>query len=120
MEGSLSDAQVHTWLQHVADKSFISLHFQSPALGGSAMGEIAGGGYRRFKMSWHQPQNRSIWSLEDAQFTGLKPTRVTFFGVWDSLNIGMLRGYGELPTPAVIASGKGYNLPAGQIVISLG
>jgi hypothetical protein len=120
MYGSLSDEQAHQWLQEIADNGFISLHFQSPALGGSSKGEIGGGGYRRYQMRWHQPKNRSIWSLDDARFTGLLPTRAVYFGVWSALNQGFLRGYGELPSPATILAGKGYIMPAGEIAISLG
>lgn len=120
MDGSLTDRQVHAWLQEIADLSFISLHFASPVLGGNDLGEIKGGGYHRYQMSWHQPVNRSIWSLDDARFTGLTPNRVTHFGVWTDLNLGWLRGYGELPSPASILAGKGYILAAGEIAISLG
>jgi hypothetical protein len=120
MYGGLTDEQVHRWLQEIADLSFISLHFASPALGGNDLAEIFGGGYTRFPMTWHQPVNRGIWSSADAVFSGLTPNRVTYFGVWSDQNLGFLRGYGELPSPATIASGKGYVLAKGEIAISLG
>jgi hypothetical protein len=119
-DGSVTDEQAHAWLQDIADNGWVSLHYDSPALGGADKAEIAGGGYLRFKMNFSNPNNRGIWSLTDARFTGLQQTKLTYFGVWDSLNKGMLRAYGELPTPAVVLNGKGYVLHAGLIAISFG
>lgn len=119
-DGSVTDDQAHAWLQEIVERGFVSLHFDTPMLGGESRAEISGGGYRRFKMSWSQPQNRSIWSLEDAKFTGLMQNKVTYFGVWDSQNLGILRAYAELPDPAVILTGKGYTLHEGELAISIG
>lgn len=119
-DGSITDEQAHTWLQDVADAGWVSLHYDSPALGGDDKAEIAGGSYQRVKMAFSQPNNRAIWSLVDARFTGLQQTKLVYFGIWDSLSKGMLRSYGELPTPAVVLNGKGYVLHAGLIAISFG
>lgn len=120
MDGTITDDQVHAWLQQIADASWVSLHFDTPALGGLDKAEIAGGGYQRFKMAWSQPDGRSIWSLVDARFTGLTQTKVTYFGVWNSLNKGVLLAYTELQVPVQILNGKGFVIPARQIVISMG
>ena len=47
-------------------------------------------------------------------------TRISFFGIWDSLHKGMLRAYGALPEPVVILNGKGYILYQGSIAVSVG
>ena len=120
MDGSITDDQVHRWLQEIADSGFVSLHFDTPALGGIARSEVSGGGYQRFKMAWSNPDNRAIWSMEDARFTGLVQTKVTYFGVWNLRNKGRLVAYTELSQPVSIRNGKGYVIPQGQIVISLG
>jgi len=119
-DGSITDEQAHLWLQDVADHSWVSLHYDSPALGGEDKAEISGGGYVRFRMSFSQPNNRAIWSLVDARFTGLVQTKLVYFGVWDKKNKGVLRAYGELPNPVVVLNGKGYVLHAGQLAISFG
>ena len=119
-DGSISDEQVHDWLQEIADAGWVSLHFDNPSLGGADKAEIAGGGYQRFKMVWSQPNNRAIWSLTDARFTGLMQTKLTYFGVWSKQTKGFLRASGELPDPAVVLNGKGYVLHAGMIAISCG
>ena len=119
-DGSITDEQAHLWLQDIANAGFVSLHYDSPALGGADRAEIAGGGYQRVKMSFSQPNNRAIWSLVDARFTGLQQTKLVYFGIWDHLNKGMLRSYGELPVPAVVLNGKGYVLHAGLIAVSFG
>ena len=119
-DGSLTEEQAHTWLQDIADAGWVSLHYDSPALNGIDRAEIAGGGYQRVKMAFSQPNNRAIWSLIDARFTGLQQTKLVYFGVWDKKTKGMLRAYGELPTPAVVLNGKGYILHAGLIAISFG
>ena len=120
MDNSITDEQAHNWLQEIANNGWISLHFDNPALGGVDRAEISGAGYARFKMIWTQPNNRSIWSLNDARYTGLQQTKITYFGVWNAGVKGFLRAYGELPSPAMILNGKGYVLHAGLIVISFG
>jgi hypothetical protein len=128
VDGTISDAQVHLWLQDIADSGYVSLHFDTPALGGIAKAEISGGGYQRFKMSWSNPANRAIWSVVDARFTGLVQTKVTYFGIWDALgqrNLvtkkpALLMAYTELETPVAVLNGKGFVIPAGQIAVSMG
>ena len=119
-DGSLTDEQAHAWLQEIADNGWISLHYDTPALGGEDRAEISGGGYSRFKMAFSQPNNRAIWSLNDARYTGLSQTKLAYFGVWSEANKGFLRAYGELPAPVVVANGKGYILHEGMVAISFG
>lgn len=120
MDGSVSDEQAHAWLQDIADAGWVSLHYESPALGSVGKGEIGGGGYVRFKMSFSQPANRAIWSLADAKFTGLTQNRLTHFGIWSSQYLGMIRAYGPLPEAAVIVNGWGYILHEGDLAVSIG
>jgi hypothetical protein len=120
-DSSVTAEQAHRWLQSIADNGWVSLHYDSPALGGEDAAEIAGGGYKRFKMIWTQPNNQAIWSTVDARFTGLVQTKLTYFGVWSGAGKdAFLRAYGELPMPAVVLSGKGYILHSGQLAISFG
>jgi len=119
-DGSVTPEQAHLWLQEIADDGWVSLHYDSPSLGGADKGEIIGGGYVRFQMSWSQPTNLAIWSLVDARFTGLTQTKLVYFGIWSRKNQGILRAYGELPTPVVVLNGKGYVLHAGQLAVSFG
>jgi hypothetical protein len=119
-DGSVTDEQAHLWLQQIADAGWVSLHYDSPALGGPDQAEIAGGGYQRFKMIWSQPNNRAIWSLVDARYNGLTQTKLTYYGVWSARNQGILRAYGELPDPVVVMNGKGYILHAGLLAVSFG
>jgi hypothetical protein len=120
VDGTITDAQVHLWLQDIADNGWVSLHFDTPALGGIDAAEVVGGGYQRFKMSWSNPDNRAIWSVIDARFTGLVQTKVTYFGIWNKKNKGLLMAYTELETPVAILQGKGFVIPAGQIAVSMG
>jgi|SRR5262245_54449373 len=124
--GSVTDAQVHEWLKDIAESGWISLHFDTPALGGELHNELDGGGYQRFKMIWSPPTNRAIWSMVDARFTGLLATKITFFGVWNMKGTGTvdnparLMAYAELPEPVVVLNGKGYVLHQGDVAISFG
>jgi hypothetical protein len=124
---------VHQWLETIVQGdqivkngkttytgSWISLHFDTPALGGTTAAEIGGGGYQRFKMKWSNPDNRAVWSVIDARFTGLVQTKVTYFGVWNKQNKGRLMAYTELQAPVAILNGKGFVIPAYQIVVSMG
>jgi hypothetical protein len=119
-DGTWSDEQVHLWLQDVADAGWVSLHYDSPILGGLDRAEISGGGYKRIKVSFSQPSNRIIWSLTDARFTGLVQTQLTHFGIWSGESLGMLRASGLLPTKVIILNGKGFVIPAGELALSIG
>lgn len=124
--GSITDEQAHEWLQEVVDHGWISLHYDSPALGSTDKSEIAGGGYQRFKMIWTQPNNRAIWSQVDARFVGLTQNKLVYFGIWNRKGSGTvadparLMFYGELPKPVVVLNGKGYILHQHMIVVSFG
>lgn len=120
MEGSFTDSQVHAWLQDIADSGWVSLHYDTPALGGVGACEIDGGGYGRQKAIFSQPSNRSIWSLSDIRFIGLKQTQVTHFGVYSAEVNGLMVCYGRLPQKQTILNGKGYILHEGDLAISIG
>lgn len=120
MDGSVTDAQANTWLQEIANAGWVSLHYDNPALGGDDKAEIGGGGYLRFKMIWSQPNNRAIWSLVDARYTGLVQNQITHFGIFSEQYQGFLRAYAELREPAMVLNGKGYVLNAGSVVVSFG
>jgi len=119
-QGSFTDQTVHAWLQEVADKAFISLHYDTPALGAVGANEISGGGYVRVRIAFSQPTNRAIWSLEDARFTGLTQNRITHFGIWDGKKNGSLVAYAPLPEVVTILNGWGYVLRQGELSISIG
>lgn len=120
MSGNVTDDQVHIWLQEIADTTYVSLHFDTPALGGVGSNEITGGGYKRSKVPFSQPANRTIWSLDDARFTGLTQNQLTHFGLWSDVTGGLLMGYGLLPVSVVITNGQGYILKGGDLAISFG
>lgn len=120
MNGSFTDQKVHEWLQEIADGAFVSLHYDTPALGGVGASEISGGGYARSKVAFSQPSNRSIWSLEDARFSGLKQNQITHFGIWDSKTQGMLVAYAALPESQTVYNGWGFTLREGELAISIG
>lgn len=114
-----TDDTVHEWLAEIAAAAWVSLHYESPALGGTGLGEISGGGYVRCLVPFSEPANRSIWSLKDAKWHGLVQNRLTHFGVWDDEFKGSLKGYGELPKEAIVVEGKGYVITEGQLALSI-
>lgn len=122
MDGGITDEQANLWLQDIADTGFVSLHYESPGLQGVSKGEISGGGYTRFKMAWSQPSNRTIWGMVDARFTGLTTNKLTYFGIWNSLNKGRLMAYGPLPdiNGVIVLNGQGYVLHEGDLSVSFG
>lgn len=120
MDGSITDQRVHKWLQEIADGAYVSLHYDTPALGGIGACELSGGGYKRAKTPFSQPSNRTIWSLEDAKFTGLVQNQITHFGIWDTATRGELVAYASLPEKATVLNGWGFVLREGQLAISFG
>lgn len=120
MEGSFSDQWVHGWLQEIADGSYASLHYDTPALADATFAEIYGGGYVRQLVAWSQPSNRSIWSVDNTRWTGLPENAITHFGVWNQPTGGFLIAYGRLPEKVLIIGGKGFTMAAGELAISVG
>lgn len=119
MDGSISDVQVHLWLQEIADNAYVSLHYDTPGLGGVGLSEISGGGYRREKVLFSQPANRSIWSLDDVKFSGLTQNQLTHFGIWNKRTLGRLMAYSALPETVTVLNGWGYRLREGELAISI-
>lgn len=115
-----TDQQVHLWLEDISSGGYISLHYDVPVLGAAGYSEISGGGYSRVQVPFSQPSNRTIWSLEDAKFTGLLQNQLTHFGVFDAQNQGVLMAYGELPEKTVILNGWGYVIRSGELALSIG
>lgn len=118
MNGSISDEQVHRWLEGIVQSAWVSLHYDSPALSGADKAEISGGGYTRVQAIFTMPSNRTIWCESDVTFSGLLQNRITHFAVWDSQNEGMMIAYGALPEPVTVLNGWGYTLYSGDLVIS--
>jgi hypothetical protein len=134
MDGGVTDEQANRWLQEIAEGdpiysadqtliysgSWVSLHYDNPALNGVERAELTGGGYVRFKMIWSPPQDRIIWSTIDARFSGLQQTKILYYGVWSLQYGGFLRAYAELAEPASVLAGRGYVLPEKQLAVSFG
>lgn len=117
---SFDDDLVHSWLDCLRDNAWCSLHYESPALEGLGRGELSGGGYVRRRLTFSDPVAKTIWSTENVRFVGLNPNRLTYFGVWDHKQGGLIKAWGELPEDGVlIPQGGGYLLRAGSIAISI-
>lgn len=122
MLGSFEDDLVHDWLACLADNAWISLHYESPSLGSIGRGEVNGGGYKRVQMGFTAPSNRTIWSLDDAKFSGLTANRLTHFGIWNHQYNGKLRAFGLLTdseSGVIVAQGGGYVLHASKLALSI-
>lgn len=119
MDGTFYDELVHEWLAAVAENAWVSLHYESPSLGGLGLGEIHGGGYLRKQVTFSTPSARTIWSLTNVKFTGLPANRLTHFGIWNAANKGRIQASGPLPTEVIIASGGGYLLAEGKLALSI-
>ena len=120
MDGTFTDEQVHLWLQDIADNAWVSLHYDTPALGGVGACEISGGGYARYQVAFTQPTNRAIWSLQDVQFKGLTQNQLTHFGIWNKQTKGRLMAYGSLSDKVTILNGWGFTIKEGELAISFG
>jgi len=120
MSGSLTDQFVNDFLQVIADEGWCSLHYDSPALADVAFSEIFGGGYVRQRVRWSMPTSRAIWSMEPIRFTGLSAGSISHFGIWSAKNDGQLYAYGNLPRKALLTTGQGYAIDAGDLVIAIG
>lgn len=119
MDGQLSDQVVHDLLQTIADKCYISLHFDSPRLAGAYASELSGSGYGRILATFTEPSSRTIWNTLPVAFSGLPQTRITHVGGWNEQINGDLLWSCEVATVNVLKGG-GYGLNSRDIAISLG
>lgn len=115
-----TDAKVHEWLQEVADRAYVSLHYDNPVMGGVGAAELSGGGYVRVKVPFSQPANRIIWSLADARWIGLEQNQLTHFGVWNRAQRGVLVACAPLPDRISVLNGQGYVIREGELALSFG
>lgn len=116
---SFTDFIVHEWLDVIAEDSWASLHYDSPALDTVSYNEISGGGYGRVACLFQPPGNRTIWTDSDLTWSGLPRTIVTHFGIWNAKFGGNLVAYGPLPKKQIILEGNGYVLVAGDLALSI-
>ena len=117
-EGTFSDTRVAAWLGELATM-WIGLHYDNPRSAGEYSSEVFGGAYTRLKVKMSEPVNRVIFNENDLQFNGLPAIKLTHLSGWDAAYNGTMEFSVPLPTPVVIASGKGYYVPAGEIAITL-
>jgi hypothetical protein len=116
---TLSDYAVGLLLEQIRDNCWLGLHFDDPNLAGAYASEISGGGYTREKATFTTISNRTMWLDNSVQFDGLRGTKITHFGGWDSRRTGNVLFWVRLAVPKRISESKGFLIGANQLVISI-
>lgn len=100
---------------------YISLHTASPTEANTAGTEVTGGSYARKIMTFSGAATvtsvTSASNASDIVWTALPSTTITHIGIYDALTTGNLLYYAPLSASKVIASGDGYTISTGQLVV---
>lgn len=99
---------------------YISLHTADPTEAGTGA-EVTGGSYARKIMTFSSAATvssvTSASNASDIVWTALPSTTVVSVAIWDALTTGNCLYYGSLTSSKVIASGDGYTISTGQLVV---
>lgn len=99
---------------------YISLHTADPTEAGTGA-EVTGGSYARKIMTFTAAATvsslTSASNSSDIVWTNLPSTTLTHVAIWDATSAGNMLYYAALLAPKVIASGDGYTISTGQLVV---
>jgi hypothetical protein len=106
------------WLQEIIDEgSWVALCFDDPEAAGIAS-ELTGSGYVRKRARFSDISNKTLWVNHPLAWAGLPQSRLTHIAGYDAQFIGEIQWSCPLRSPARVLEGKGYTIPANQIVLS--
>ena len=100
---------------------YISLHTANPTDANTGGTEVTGGSYARKVMTFSAAATvtsvTSAANVTDIVWVALPSTTVTHVGIYDALTGGNLLYFAPLSASKVIASGDGYTISTGQLVV---
>lgn len=120
MTSVVSTYQGNLWLaQFQVGSYYLACHETDPGVAGDRSTELGGGGYARQPISFGAPSGKALLSSNSQTFTGLLPTEIEFFAVWDDPVAGNLRWTIAL-SPALTPNASGQIVAAaGDVGIQL-
>lgn len=99
---------------------YIALHTANPTEAGTGT-EVTGGSYARKVMTFSAAATvtsvTSASNASDIVWTNLPSTTVTHVAIWDAATAGNMLYYAPLSASKVIATGDGYTISTGQLVV---
>lgn len=100
---------------------YISLHTSNPTDANSGV-EVTGGSYARKIMTFSGAATvasvTTAANAADIVWTNLPSSTVTHVGIYDAITTGNLLYYAALSASKVIATGDGYTITTGQLVVT--
>lgn len=104
-----------TWA--AATPKYIKLHVGDPGVAGAS--NAAGNTVRKL-ISWAAATGGVVSSNANVDWTNVSTTETpSHFSLWDAVSGGNFKGSGTLPSPRAVGAGDNYQLPSGDIDISL-
>ncbi len=100
---------------------YITLHTANPTDANTGGTEVTGGSYARKVMTFSAAATvtsvTSASNASDIVWVALPSTTITHVGIYDAATNGNLLYYAPLSASKVIASGDGYTISTGQLVV---
>lgn len=120
LERKLLDHALGTTTYTKPTSVYISLHTADPTDAATST-EVTGGSYARKIMTFSAAATvtsvTSASNASDIVWTSLPSTTVTHVAIFDALTTGNMLYYAPLTASKVIASGDGYTISTGQLVV---
>ncbi len=120
LERKLLDHALGTTTYTKPTNVYIALHTANPTEGGTGT-EVTGGSYARKVMTFSAAATvtsvTSASNASDIVWTALPSTTVSHVAIWDASTGGNMLYYAPLSANKVIASGDGYTISTGQLVV---
>jgi hypothetical protein len=117
-QGTFSDYRANKWLGQLS-KVWIGLNFADPNISGAYASEVFGGSYNRVQTLFSTPDGRVIFNESTVKFKGLPSVRIIYISGWDAQYNGNMEFSIALSSPVTVLAGKGYEIQASQLAISI-
>ena len=121
LERKLLDHALGTTTYTKPTSVYVSLHTANPTDAASGA-EVTGGSYVRkivtFTAAATVSSTTTAANTADIVWTALPSTTITHVGIYDASTAGNLLYYAALTGSKIIASGDGYTISTGQLVVA--
>lgn len=117
--GTFATNLVNQWLDEIAERCWVSLHFDTPASSNyNTEFSITPGGYARQRASFTPADNRVIWLASPLRWRGLSAGVIAYVGGWNSADAGDLLWFDKVTDPVNVANGSSWLLDTNKLAIS--
>lgn len=115
--GRFSDRRTAMWLNEL-ETIWLGLAYDNPDVSGAYASEIFGGSYTRQLVTMGIAENRAIFNISSALFTGLPAIKATHIVGWDSQYNGNYEFMVPMEEPIIFPAGASFPIAAYTLALS--